>query len=107
MMLHAKHASLDYDVVILVSEDTDVIFLALAFYREIGDVYIRCDTQTRVRCIEISRLGSSLGKEVCESLVGLYSFSGGDSVEKGKLSGLKLILKDKCYQNALAQVGKQ
>ena len=38
ILLHAKHASTAHEAIVVVSEDTDVTILALAFYRDIGDI---------------------------------------------------------------------
>ena len=111
MLLHAKHASRTHNAIIIISEDTDVIVLALAFFRNIGDIYIRCGTRNRTRYIDISKLGSCLGQNICNSLIGLHAFTGCDTVSafggKGKVSALKLVMNQEIYQNALSQLGTQ
>ena len=62
ILLHAKHASPDHEAITVVSEDTDVIILALAFFRQIGKIYVRCGSQARIRYIDISKLCTSLGE---------------------------------------------
>ena len=80
ILLHAKHASPDHESITVVSEDTDVIILALAFFRQIGKIYVRCGSQARTRYIDISKLCTSLGEEICEGLLGLHAFTGCDTV---------------------------
>ena len=109
-MLHAKHASPDHEAIIVVSEDTDVIILALAFFRQTGKLYVRCGSQARIRYIDISKLGTSLGEEICEGLLGMHAFTGCDSVSafggRGKLSAFKLITKDRSHLEAMTQLGE-
>ena len=110
ILLHAKHASPDHEAIIVVSEDTVVIILALAFFRQIGKIYVRCGSQARTRYIDISKLGTSLGEEICEGLLGLHAFTGCDTVSafggRGKLSAFKLIMKDKNHLKAMTQLGE-
>ena len=107
ILLHAKHASPDHEAFIVVSEATDVIILALAFFRQTGKIYIKCGSQARIRYIDISKLGTSVGEEICEGLLGLHAFTGCDSVSafggRGTLSAYKLITKDKSHLDAMKQ----
>ena len=84
ILLHAVHAArLKFASVVIVSEDTDVLVLLL--------MNIKCDSQTRVRYIEVSRVVESIGASVCRSLLGFHAFSGCDRVSAfaghGKVAG--------------------
>ena len=50
MLLHAKHASSNYEAMVIVSEGTHVIIICLAMLRQIpGKIYIRCGMKNRLR----------------------------------------------------------
>ena len=63
IVLHAKHASdQGYTSVIIVSEDTDVFVLLIAFANEIpASLYQKRGTSTRVRYMDISKPRQCLG----------------------------------------------
>ena len=72
MPLHSLDAAgLRFTSVVIVSEDTDVLVLLLAFKSFIPSlVFIKCGSQTRVKYIEVSRTVESVGATVCRSLPG-------------------------------------
>ena len=72
MLLHSLHAAvLRFASLVIVSEDTDVLVLLLAFKSFIPSlVFIKCGSQTRVKYIEVSRTVESVGATVCRSLPG-------------------------------------
>ena len=82
MLLHSLHAARSrFASVVIVSEDTDVLVLLLAFKRFIpSSVFIKCGSQTRVKYIEVSRIVESVAATVCRSLLGFHAFSGCDTV---------------------------
>ena len=110
LLLHAKQPSAGHEAVIIVSEDTDVVVLCLAFQNDIANVYIRCGTKTRSRYIDIKKIATSLGANICTGLIGLHSFTGCDTVSafggRGKLAGLKLISKEGPLQRAMISLGQ-
>ncbi|KAJ8888591.1 hypothetical protein PR048_008083 [Dryococelus australis] len=80
-------------------EDTDVLILSLGFAHLIpSNLYFKCGTQNHVRYIDVSKLSSTLGRSVCDALVGLHAFTGSDSVSvlagRGKLIALKQMIND-------------
>ncbi len=103
MLLHSQHASKDHETIVIVSEDTDVLIVSLAFHSRIdANIYIRCGTKNRLRHIDVSKLGRSMGTNVCKALPGLHAFTGCDSVSafagRGKASGMALMLKERKLQ---------
>ena len=63
MLLHAKHASSDYEAMVIVSEGTYVFIICLAVFRQIpGKIYIRCGTKNRLRQLTLAKLAICLGK---------------------------------------------
>ena len=66
ILLHAKHASdQGYTSVIVVSEDTDVFVLLIAFAKDIpASLYQKRGTSTRVRYLDIGKLRAVLGDKL-------------------------------------------
>jgi len=55
---------------------TDVFVLLLAFSSSIdASLFQKCGTQTRTRLTDISKLVATIGKDVCQALIGLHSFT--------------------------------
>ena len=111
MLLHAKHASADYEAMVIVAEDTDVFILCLAMFRQIsGKIYIHCGKKNRPRHIDISKVGQSLGEDTCRALPGLHAFTGCDSVSafsgRGKVRALKHVMKGGRLQEAMEGLGE-
>ena len=101
MLLHASHAADDgYSSVVICSEDTDVFKIAIAFEDEIGTpLYIKCETKNRMKLIDINKVASAVGQDVCKVVVGMHAYIGCDTVGafagKGKAQALKLLKDDK------------
>ena len=111
LLLHSRHASADFTSVIIITEDTDVMVLCLAFQNEIDtNLFLRCGTSIRTRLIDIKTIANALGRNVCSGLIGLHSFTGCDTVSafsgRGKIGGLKLMTGNPTFQNAFADLGK-
>lgn len=100
LLLHAQHAAKQgYKAAIICSEDTDVFIISLAMHSTIDiSIYQKFGTKNRTRYADVTRIGSSQGQSVCDSLIGLHTFTGCDSVSsfagKGKLGALKLLKKN-------------
>ena len=75
LLRHVKHeAGHGYQIVIVVSEDTDVFILLLAFAKDIPAIlYQKRRSRTGAQFVEISQLRLSLGN-VCGALSGLHAF---------------------------------
>lgn len=111
LLLHAKHASADFESIVIHAEDTDVLLLCLAHNRNINsNLFIKCGTKTRVRYIDVNKVAAAVGQSICDALLGMHAFTGCDTVSsfggRGKLSPLKLLRNQK-YQDAFAQLGTQ
>ena len=74
------------------------------------NVFVKCGTQNCVHYIDIGKLGASLGADVCEALLGMHAFTGCDSVSafggRGKLNGLKIMIKDVQCRKAMVALGQ-
>jgi hypothetical protein len=97
LLLHANNAAAaGYQAVIISSPDTDVFILCLHFQKYIkASLFQKCGNKNRTKLLDIKKIVSHVGEEVCETLIGLHAFTGCDSVSafagKGKVSALKKI----------------
>ena len=113
MLLHSLHAARSrFASVVIVSEDTDVLVLLLAFKSFIpSSVFIKCGSQTRVKYIEVSRIVESVGATVCRSLLGFHAFSGCDTVSafagRGKVVGYRIVTRNVEFQEMFQQLGME
>ena len=111
ILLHAKHASdQGYTSVIVVSEDTDVFVLLIAFAKEIpASLYQKRGTSTRVRYMDIRKLRAVLGDKLSQALIAFHAFTGCDTVSafagRGKTGPLKQLKKDEVAIDAFVQLG--
>ena len=111
ILFHASHASQHgYHSVIIVSEDTDVFILCLAFCTRLScQMYQKSGTQARVKYIDITKISAAIGPDLCKPLIGLHSFTGCDSVSsfagRGKVSAFKIASSNLEYLEALQQLG--
>ena len=110
LLLHAAHAE-GYKAIIIVSEDTDVFILSLAFCQDIqACIYQKCGKQTRTRLIDISKIASAVGNDLCKALIGLHAFTGCDSVSafagRGKLNALKIMKAKPEIADAFLKLGQ-
>lgn len=97
--------------VIIVADDTDVLVLSLSFSKDIPcRVYQKCGTQNRTRFLDVTKLCQSLGESVAVALIGMYAFTGCDTVSafagRGKMGTFKLLKTDKTYQEAFLELGR-
>lgn len=113
IFLHAKHAAhSQYLSVIIVSEDTDVLILSLAFCSIIGcDIYMRLGTKNRTRLIFINKMASHLGSATSLALPGLHAFTGCDTVSsfsgQSKIKGFKLLVENEEFKNCFTHLGDE
>ena len=113
MLLHSLHAARSrFASVVIVSEDTDVLVLLLAFKSFIpSSVFIKCGSQTRVKYIEVSRIVESVGATVCRSLLGFHAFSGCDTVSafagRRKVVGYRIVTRNVEFQEMFQQLGME
>ena len=111
ILLHAKHASdQGYTSVIVVSEDTDVFVLLIAFAKEIpASLYQKRGTSTRMRYMDIRKLRAVWGDKLAQALIAFHAFTGFDTVSafagRGKTGPLKQLKKDEVAIDAFVQLG--
>ena len=80
-MIHVKHAAKSYQNVVVNSEDTDVFVILLSLHSQIPSrILLRRGKGNVVRLIDIPRLGTILGKDVCQAMIGVHAYTGCDSV---------------------------
>ena len=110
LLLHARHATKEpFNAIVISSEDTDVRILRLAFSNDVKvPLFHRCVSQQMARYIDIGKIASAIGLQVCKALLGLHAFTGCDSVSSfagiGKVKPLKILRKRtmnsrKCLQD--------
>lgn len=111
ILLHAAHAAKSrFASVVIVSEDTDVLVLLLAFKSFIpSSVFIKSGSQTRVKYIDISRVVERVGASVCRSLPGFHAFTGCDTVSafagRGKVAGYRIVKQNAEFQEMFQHLG--
>ena len=104
LLLHAARAARSQFVaVIIVSEDTDVLVLCLAFKSFIpSSMLIKCSSQTRVKFLDVSRMVERIGASTCKALPGFHAFTGCDTVSafqgRGKVLVFRIMAKDQGFQ---------
>ena len=114
LLLHAKHAAQGgggYETVAVISEDTDVFVFLLNFSSIINTrLYMRCGSRTRTRLVDVKGAVQRTGREICEALIGLHSFTGCDSVSafagKGKIGALKILKSNEGTRRAFRELGQ-
>ena len=111
LALHAKHATGTHSHVIVISEDTDVFVMLLALEAEIGGhLLLRRGKKNKIRIIDISRLATIIGRDVCTALLGMHAWTGCDSVSafsgQGKIKAVNLIRSNDTFQEALSLLGR-
>jgi len=93
--------------VVVSSEDTDVFVLLLAFSSSIDDRFFQKCGSTKL--IDIKGV-TTIGEDVCQALVGLYSFTCCDTVGafagKGKLIALKIVKSDNDAKQVFTELGQ-
>ena len=95
----------------MISEDTDVFVILLGMHSEIRKrILLRRRKKNQIRLIDISKLGTALGKEVCEALLGVHAWTGCDSVTsfagKGNVKAVDLIRKNEQFRNTFVLLGQ-
>ena len=108
ILLHASDQG--YTSVIVVSEDTDVFVLLIAFAKEIpASLYQKRGTSTRVRYMHIRKLRAVLGDKLSQALIAFHAFTGCDIVSafagRGKTGPLKQLKKNEVAIDAFVQLG--
>ena len=111
LLLHAKHASMNHQRIIIQSPDTDVAVLCTAHFELLNcqELWFRTGVRDKVRYIAIHKIFPRLGKNVCKSLPGFHAVTGCDSTSSfagiGKKKAFKILLENNAYQEALGELG--
>ena len=98
MLTLAKQAAVDYDSIIIVADDTDVLILCMAAQARIGcNLRVTmCGTRTRTITLDAKKICAAVRQGRCAALLGMHAFTGCDTVSalsgQGKLKALKLLL---------------
>jgi len=111
ILLHAKHASSDVSSIVIIAEDTDILIVSWNAKESIScNIFIKCGTKNRTRFIDVSKVATSLGKQVCNSLIGMHAFTGCDTVSafsgRGKVRALMLLKGNTRFQQAFTKLGE-
>ncbi|KAG1661141.1 hypothetical protein GQR58_021586 [Nymphon striatum] len=101
---HPHASRSDYDVIVVVPDDTDVLVLSLAFKPLIPtNMYLKCGTKTRVKYADITKVFYALEYELSQALVSFHAFTGCDTTSafdgRGKLGPLKLLKSSQGHMN--------
>ena len=107
LLLHAAHAARSkFVAVIIVSEDTDVSVLCLAFKSLIpSSMFIKCSSKTRVKYLDVSRIVERIGASTCKSLPGFHAFTGGAFQRRGKVLVFRIVAQDQGFQEVFQGLG--
>ena len=96
LLVHAQNAPrCGRKSVVIVSENTDVFLLCLAFQELLSaKIVMKCGTQNRARYIDIPKLVNAVGRDMCQALLGMHAFTDCDTVRtffgKGKAKAMNL-----------------
>ena len=95
LLLHARHATKEpFNAIVISSEDTDVRILCLAFSNDVKvPLFHRCVSQQMARYIDIGKIASAIGLQVCKALLGLFR-------------RLKILRKNDEFQEVFARLGE-
>ena len=113
LLLHAAHvARSQFVTVIIVSEDTDVLVLCLAFKSFIpSSMFIKCSSHARVKYLDVSRMVGEIGASTCKALPGFHAFTGCDTVSafqgRGKVLVFRIMAKDQGFQEVFQGLGRE
>ena len=104
IQVHLSHAARSgYSTLIVASEDTDVFMLCASFQRLIpSSIFLKFETQTRVRCVNITSIVKAIGKNLCSSLLSMHAYTGCDTVSafagRVKIGALRIVKEHKSFQ---------
>ena len=122
MLLHAQHASQQYQKILISSPDTDVFIICLSFQPSFGaDLYFLTGVKNTRRIINITAVVENINQNLnfsdatleslLSALIGFHSFTGCDTTSsfagRGKVKPLMLMLKSKEYIETFKSLGAQ
>jgi len=106
LLLHALHTAESGYKSVVTAEDTDVLVLCLGMCNKIRRcMYQKCGTKARTRFLDITKRSNTLGRSVCNALIGMHAFTGCDTISafagRGKMTALKQMKSDKGLPRSL------
>ena len=112
MALHAFHAFQQHEEVTIQSDDTDVLVVCIGLNKMFsGKLYIQRGTVVNLRTLNIKSVLSNLPDGVAEALLGLYPFTGCNSVScwkgKGKVTPYEFMITNPSYISAFTTPGQE
>jgi hypothetical protein len=108
-LFHALQQGYKYAVVH--SPDSDVFFILLYYAHKLDHLVVLFDTGSgeHRRLLNITEIAHDLGVQFCETLLGIYCFTGEDCncafKGKGKVNPLKKLEKKPKFQDSFAKLG--
>ena len=112
VVIYARYAAeKGYKSVQIRSPDSDLYFILPHHAPAIG-IYIFFDTGSgnKKRLLNVTEQSKELGKEHCEALLSLHALTGCDTTScfkgKGKIKHLKILEKNKEYEEILSKLGE-
>ena len=111
MLLHAKHASVSLDGVIIRSSVTDVFCLSLSFSNTFcSRLYLSVGVGGDEKILDIKQVHLHFGSQFCEATSGFHAFTGCDTVScfrgKGKMKPLTLMQHSQEFIQVFQDLGK-
>ena len=113
LMSHAAHAARSrFVAIIIVSEDTDILVVCLAFKSHVqSSMFIKCGSQTTVKYLDVSRIVERIGASTCKSLPGFHTFTGCDTVsvfqKRGKVLVFRIMAQNQGFQEVFQGLGRE
>ena len=112
MLLHAQHASENFQNVVIKSPDTDVAVTCLCLLSQLNaNVHFYTGVGNKSRIINLKKVEEVIGPQTCQALVGLHTFTGCDSTSsfygKGKKKTFRLLEDNGEFLEAFIELGKE
>lgn len=80
-LLHAKHATSNYDSIVFRSPDTDVFIILMGLKSSLdAAVYKDTGTGNNRRFISIDKVSEDIGADMCSAIIGFHFFAGSYSL---------------------------
>ena len=111
LLSHAAHAARSrFVAIIIVSEDTDILVVCLAFKSHVqSSMFIKCSSQTTVKYLDVSRIVERIGAST--SLPGFHTFTGCDAVNvfpgRGKVLVFRIMAQNQGFQEVFQGLGRE
>ena len=81
LLLHAKHATPNYDSIVIRSPDTDVFIILMGLKSSLdAAVYMDTGTGNNRRIISIDKVSEDIGADMCSAIISFHSFTGSYSL---------------------------